>query len=397
MSAYCATPTPFAAPERVKSTHKAEVVPVVLEPHPDADTLSVVRVGGYSVCARTNDWQGVDRAVYVVPDSVVDTRRPEFSFLADKAKADGSYRVRAMRLRGVLSEGLLVPAPAGAELGEDLAGRLGVTRYEPDEEGETKEKFVTGGEQESGPDLDTGPAKYDVDALKGNMGVFADGEPVFVSEKLDGSNARFVFWDGRFWVKSRNHWVKRVPDYSHVTVEGLVAKGMDVEVAKGVVDRLSKKAKAVNGFWQAMEACTALQEYLVANPGTVVFGEVYGTTARLKYGLPDGNRFAAFDIYRDGRFLDVDECLSLAYLHGLPWVPSIGGDFPDEQSPALHSAIRYSFDAVKKLSEGKTTAEHAKAGVIREGVVVKPLVERWDRKVGRVILKCVNPEFLSKG
>lgn len=26
------------------STHKAEVVPVVLEPHPNADTLSVVKV-----------------------------------------------------------------------------------------------------------------------------------------------------------------------------------------------------------------------------------------------------------------------------------------------------------------------------------------------------------------
>jgi len=39
------------------STHRVEVVPVSLEKHPNADALSVVRVFGYSVCVRTEDWQ----------------------------------------------------------------------------------------------------------------------------------------------------------------------------------------------------------------------------------------------------------------------------------------------------------------------------------------------------
>jgi hypothetical protein len=46
-------------------------------------------------------------------------------------------------------------------------------------------------------------------------------------------------------------------------------------------------------------------------------------------------------------------------------------------------------------SEGKTTVTGGKADVIREGVVVKPLIERWDPRYGRLVLKCVNPDFLA--
>ena len=40
----------------MKSTHRVEVVPVLLTPHPNADSLSVVQVFGYSVCVKTADW-----------------------------------------------------------------------------------------------------------------------------------------------------------------------------------------------------------------------------------------------------------------------------------------------------------------------------------------------------
>lgn len=388
-----------------KSTHKAEVVPVVLDPHPNADSLSIVKVYGYQVCAKTEDWKDVGAAVYIVPDSLVDVRRPEFSFLAQDANTDGKARIKAKKLRGVVSYGLLVPAPAGAKLGDDLAEQLGVERYEPPEPGQSqKDKFVIGGEEEAGPPIDTGPTVYDVDAFekfcgvgrdRNPFGVFEPGEPVVLTEKLDGSNVRYVYWAGRYWVKSRKRWVKRVPDYSHVTVESLTKKGVPQDKAEVIVAGIAKKPATVNGFWQALEKNPGLMEFLMKHPGTTVYGEVYGTTNRLKYGLPDGNRFAAFDIYRDGRFLDIGEALSAAYLFDFPWVPTIGGDFPDEQDPGLHNAIRYSFEAVKKHAEGGTTVDHAKAGVIREGVVVKPLAERWDRKLGRVILKCVSPDFLG--
>jgi hypothetical protein len=48
------------------------------------------------------------------------------------------------------------------------------------------------------------------------------------------------------------------------------------------------------------------------------------------------------------------------------------------------------------MAEGKTLLGEAKH--IREGVVVQPVVNRWDHKLGRVKLKVINPEYsLMKG
>src|SRR5271154_917524 len=63
-------------------THKAEIVEIVMEKHPDADSLSVVRVYNFTVVVRTADWQGVDKAVYIQPDSVMPDK-PEYRFLKE--------------------------------------------------------------------------------------------------------------------------------------------------------------------------------------------------------------------------------------------------------------------------------------------------------------------------
>src|SRR5437773_1584681 len=70
------------------STHRAEVVPVVLEKHPNADALSIVKIydGGYQCIVRTEDWVGKDKGVYIQPDSLVPLIQPEFAFLADPQK-----------------------------------------------------------------------------------------------------------------------------------------------------------------------------------------------------------------------------------------------------------------------------------------------------------------------
>lgn len=121
------------------SNHRAMVVPVVLEPHPEADRLSIVTVNAYTCVVATEDWQGVDKAVYIAPDTVVpDTI--DFAFLKrnNSARAELSQafkagipmeeynsrlhhiedkeatntknlRITARRLRGVQSFGMLWP------------------------------------------------------------------------------------------------------------------------------------------------------------------------------------------------------------------------------------------------------------------------------------------------
>lgn len=161
-----------------KSTHKAEVVKVVRETHPNGDKLFVVHVYGYTVCINKKDWEGIELGVYVVPDSVVDTTRPEFSFLAERDTTDNKYRVRVHKFRGVMSQGLLVPAPPGAKLGDDVAEQLGITHYEPPKD------LTMGGDNEKAP-----PGirpNYDIDSWHRYRHLFTEGEEVVVTEKIEG-------------------------------------------------------------------------------------------------------------------------------------------------------------------------------------------------------------------
>lgn len=174
-----------------KSTHKVEVIKITeLLKHEGADTLSKVKIDDYTCVVQTSGWHVGDLAAWVPPDSIVDTTRPEFAFLAKKAKADGKIRIRTMKLRGIVSYGLLVPTPIGSKEGDDVASILGVEHYDPDVENFVMEKLgkkitMTGGEVAK-PPRGTYP-KYDVDSyMKYGRKVFVEGELVAVTEKIHG-------------------------------------------------------------------------------------------------------------------------------------------------------------------------------------------------------------------
>lgn len=167
------------------STFKCEVVPVKLEPHPNADTLSIVKVWGYTVVVKTTDWEGLaDRGLYIPPDSLVPLGSPMFSFLPKS-------RITVKRFRGVYSQGLLIPM-MGHEIGSDLSEYFGVTHYEPEIKYDTQ-----GNRKDSHPPVPGPPGmvipKYDVEHFNRYAPCIPDGTPVYVTEKIHGANARFVY------------------------------------------------------------------------------------------------------------------------------------------------------------------------------------------------------------
>jgi tRNA-binding EMAP/Myf-like protein len=204
-------------------THKVEIVPVEMEKHPDADSLSIVRVYNFTCVVRTEDWKGVTKAAYVQPDSVLPDK-PEFRYMKETAKlrkeredlrvafelehssdlawiayqeriadlekridANTKYlRVAVKKLRGVISMGMLLPCPEGAEIGDDVAELLGITHYEPPTMDE-----IEGGRKHAGDDVASPPAgvyapMYDVESVYKYANLFESGELVYVSEKIDG-------------------------------------------------------------------------------------------------------------------------------------------------------------------------------------------------------------------
>ena len=325
----------------MNSTHMVEVVPVALRKHDNADSLSIVAVFGYTVIVRTADWHDGQLGAYLPPDSVVDVTRPEFAFLGGGTKT--MARIKAKKLRGVQSFGLLIPAPAGAVVGDDVAEILGVTHYEPE-----LASCCSGGEAENAPPHLAHLSKFDVDALRRYKSIFMDGEPVLVTEKIHGANARYCFHDGLMWCGSRTEW---------------------------------KRYDENNMWWKALYSVPTLKAWCESHPDYVVYGEVYGDVQSFRYGMAKGCRsFAAFDLW----------------LPGGGWVNAIEarealGDVP--QVPVL-ATMPFGFDAVCALAEGPSMmpgADH-----VREGCVVKPLTERWDEHIGRVCLKVVGAGYLEK-
>ncbi len=171
--------------EEKHSGHRAEVVPISLIKHPNADRLSIVELfgGGYTCVSETTQWEGKDRAAWIPPDTLVNTSRDEFAFLIKDAKLDGFARIKAKKLRGVNSYGLLVPCPPDAEIGSDLFDYYGCKHYEMPIKGAGGASHnLICGDNCAGPTIMT-PGKYDVENMGRYKNLFNEGETVWVNEK----------------------------------------------------------------------------------------------------------------------------------------------------------------------------------------------------------------------
>lgn len=319
----------------VKSTHKVEVIRLTsVSQHPNADRLDVIKVFDYTCCAPKGQFNVGDLAAYIPPDSIVDTSRPEFAFLA------GHERIKVKKLRGVVSMGLLVPVPEGSNVGDDVADHYGVTHYNP------PEPLIAGGEMAPAP-----PGYhpcYDVDSLRRYAHLFIEDEPVWITEKIHGASARFCWTEGYMNAGSRSTWKKYDPN---------------------------------NLWWKALDRFPEIGWFCDKHPDITVYGEVYGQVQNLKYGTASGEvRVAVFDLLKGSEWVHPQEALDLAPL--LPWVPRLATTLP------------FSLETVLALAEGHSLVPGANH--IREGIVVKPLVERTSLEVGRVCMKVVSNAYLEK-
>lgn len=324
------------------STHAVNVIEISeVRPHDNAERLEIVPVGGWQAVVKKGDFKPGDRAVYIEPDYVVPTTRPEFSFLAREGK--DAYRLRAIRLRGVLSFGLLIPLPADvadAEVGANVMEALGIERYAPP----VKEA--------GGDDLpeDQLPRAYtptfDVENRQRFLDVIKPGETVIVTEKIHGANARYLFHDGVFYMGSRTRWLK--PDASHI-------------------------------WRQASDETPAISSWCEANPGVILYGEIYGRVQSLKYGRAQSLAFAAFAALRNDTWLDLPPLFDGLRAVGVPTVPMlVTGPFYEE---------------MLALAEEDSAVEGAPAGHMREGIVIVPVRERRDDAIGRVALKHISARY----
>ena len=352
-----------------------------VEPHENADALELAAVGGYRAVVQKGRFATGELAVYVPEGSVVPEYLQERLGVTGRLAGGKKNRVKAIRLRGVLSQGLVVPLEEGGALtngagerasvheGDDLAAFLGVEKYVP-----PVPASMAGAVWPAGQDR---TLAYDVENVKRWPDVLAEGEGVVVTEKIHGTLLGCGVLPA-----SMAH-----PDHGRTVVfsKGLGAKGLAFEPG---VENVYTRAVAEHGVAQAVGG--AFAEALAEAP-VFVLGEVFGAGVQdLRYGAdarhPGRLGFRVFDVYvgRRGRgaFLD-DAALDAA-------CAAMGLD----RVPVLYRGP-YSDAVLADLTAGPETVS-GQGMHLREGVVVRPTVEREDPGLGRVQLKSVSEDYLTR-
>jgi RNA ligase (TIGR02306 family) len=316
-----------------------------VEPHPNADRLELAVVGNYRVIVRKGEFHAGDLVAYIPEASVLPDDLVERLDIRAYLAGPRHDRVRAARLRGVLSQGLVYPAHAGWVAGQDVAAELGITKWEPEI------PLHMRGTAGAAPTWWKG---YDVEPYNRYPHLLTAGEPVYVTEKIHGTCGIFGR-DGadesRWFVSTKSH-----------------SDGHRV---------LLRVHEEIGQVWEAEREVQ-------------VFGEIYGTQTPggrriqdLTYNAALGLRLAIFDIAMDGMFLPYDEAMDATRRMGLAFAPLLyAGPFEPE--------------SVLALAFVPETVSGTKAH-IREGIVIRPQTPRESEEIGRVLLKFVGASYLTRG
>ena len=182
-----------------------------LMPIEGADAIELALVDGWQVVVAKNvGYQQNDLVIYCEIDSFLPIRE-EFEFLrrtSYKKMADREgFLLRTIRLRGQISQGLILPITvlgdntSGLYEGMDVTEKLGIVKYEApipaSLQGKVKgsfPSFIPKTDEERVQNLEK---EY-------NQLIFSSKHQLYVTEKLDGSSYTAYFNRGQFGVCSRN-------------------------------------------------------------------------------------------------------------------------------------------------------------------------------------------------
>lgn len=411
------------------SQFECPVVRVSIEPHPNADAIELARVGDYLSIVKKGQFKDGDLAVYIPEQSVLPQWMLEqmgfWDELNGKGKLSGAAgdRVRAMKLRGILSQGLLYPAaqikqgpPGGADheftsvrvrvfgkpyTAEEAMGKLFSAHDMELTEGESADEFLGVTKYEpavplhmagrvSGGDLDA-TFGYDFENLKKVPALFDDGMEVAITEKIHGTLLQVALipeaiYGGKKWAeKAPRLCIKGDPEYALVvTSKGQGAKGLMLDTS----DESNLYVKTAQEL--ALDFKLLSLRMAVGAPADkpiFLFGEIFGDVQDLTYGMASGKTtFRAFDAYvgtrSEGHFVDhhtfVTEC-------GVANIDTV---------PLLYVGP-YSKEVVQAHTDGKSVLKGAEQQ-IREGVVVKATTAPRHPRYGRRIAKSVSEAYLLR-
>ena len=319
-----------------------------IQPIPGADAIDVATVDGWKVVVKKGEFQAGERAVYFEIDSWIPKDVAPFLNKGRTYNGVEGERLRTVKLRGQVSQGLLLPISQFAKLdprdcnwyltihdtdyledGDDLTDALCIQKYEKPLPG-----ALVGVAKGNFPSFLRKTDQERVQNMTRALRCWEDEGAVWeITEKLDGSSMTCYLYEGVFGVCSRNY---------------------DLEETEG------------NTFWTV--ARRDLDGFVPE--GFAVQGELVGPGIQgNKYGL-DAPDFFVFDVWdiKESRYLTPADrrlfCEKLGFNH----------------APVLETSFRASSDVASLLAmaDGQSKIGSKPA---REGLVFKNIASEDSFKV----------------
>jgi RNA ligase (TIGR02306 family) len=351
--------------------------------HPNADRLELAYIGGWQIVIGLESFKKGDRAIYIPVDCILPHDVENILFPPDSKIKLKKSRVRSIKIRGAMSQGMLVPpeqlglAP-NIKVGTDVADRLEIKKYFPPAKN-MPSMMKAKKKRHKNPAFkvytDISHIKYYIKALEGLR--------VFVTEKIHGTNFRagYVPWNRyNLWNKFLN-WI------------GKYFSKWQTEFAYGSHRvELTRRGKQHSTFYDdnvyyMMSVKYKLREILL--PGEVVYAEIYGWNIQKGYfyGCKENEwKMIVVDVMRNGKYLNGHQAKEFCDTRGLPFAPIIFiGD--------------YDYTTINELvnNPGNKSWMYPELERPIEGIVIKPEIETLGY-MGRMVFKWINDTYwLAKG
>jgi RNA ligase (TIGR02306 family) len=352
-------------------------------PHPNADRLDLVRVFGWWVVTGKGNYAVGDTAVYIPVDAMLGPKLVAYFFEGSSVLPDSDkrHRVRSIKIRKILSQGMVVkandpkllsifPDLSQKTVGEDVASILEITKYEP-----PIQIAQPGAEKNSHPDF----KKYtDIENFKWFPDLFQEGEEVQVTEKLHGSawRAGWLPTQPRTILGKLMRLVGLAPKYEFVC-------GSHGRQIRPEYPNFYTKTIGVDVYTKV-----ALRYKEIIPKGYVLYGELTGPKVQKNYTYTKDHEVWLYDIMKEGKYLDFEDFCVLADQLGIARVPLLyKGPYNKELVETLSNK------GGKATNPVPPTSLKEFAPKVREGCVIKPTKERNSPHTGRVALKIINPEY----
>ena len=299
---------------------------------PESDFLELAHVMGWQCVVKKGEFQAGDLGVYYEVDSFLPPDDERYEFLRATSYRENNdngkgFRIRTVKMRGQLSQGLLLPFAQFPELedcreGDDVTEKLNVKKWYIPE-------MTTSGGTAIGRRPYGIPASDEIriqsalellDQLK--------GKPYYITTKMDGTSGLVYYIDGKIGCCSRNMEIKDEENSLYWTTV----------YTYGLKEKLPRLGRDL-----------------------VLTGEICGPgVQKNKLRIKTFNWYV-FDVkdWKAGKYLPYDEAYKLCEDLGIPFVPL------EERGEHFD----YTLEQLLEKAKGKYPS-----GLDKEGIVVRDIM-----------------------